>query len=487
MDVFERKVLDSIERYHMLDGVKHCVCGVSGGADSVSLLTVLARYRKKLGIQLHVVHINHMIRGAAADGDQRYVENLCRDYGVDCAAYNIDVQAMAAERGLTVEEAGRIARYDMFGRVRAEYAPEGCVTAVAHNCNDVAETVIFNIARGTGIGGVKGITPVRGSIIRPLLECGRPEIEAYLDRQGIAYCTDATNNEDDYTRNRIRHMILPVMEEINSQAVEHICAMARNAGEYERLANDMADNFLRRQGIDVLIADCGWSGQTAVKDSFAVSLPELSAQDRLVQELVIRHLIGLVCGGLKDIGRSHVAEVRKLYKADTGAGIDLPGRGRVYVQYGQLVFAADSDEKKYHQQDDETTDVCVDIDCEASGKYENRLGTLTVSIYDRPDNLNLAKKEYTKFLDYDKIGKCLQLRTFVQGDHIVVNSSGSNKKLNRLFTDCKIPADVRQSIPLVASGSEIVWAIGVRIGENYKVTDNTQKIIEMRFDRRKQS
>lgn len=259
MDVFEKNVLEYIRKYHMFDGVRHCVCGVSGGADSVSLLTVLARHRAELGIDIHVVHINHMIRGEAADGDQSYVESLCGEYGVTCDSYRIDVRKLAEQDGQTVEEAGRHARYDAFDRMCAKYADEGCVIAVAHNRNDVAETVLFNMARGTGMGGIKGIAPVRDHIVRPLLGTDRSHIEGYLDRQGIRYCTDATNNEDDYTRNKIRHKILPLMNEINGQATEHICQMAMMAADYERLTAGLVDDFLKGQGIDVRSESCGWA------------------------------------------------------------------------------------------------------------------------------------------------------------------------------------------------------------------------------------
>ena len=129
----------------------------------------------------------------------------------------------------------------------------------------------------------------------------------------------------------------------------------------------------------------------------------------------------------------------------------------------------------------------MDIDITCDGEYELCEGRLTVRIYDRPEALDLAKKECTKFIDYGKIKQCLQLRTFENGDYIVVNSAGSRKKLNRLYTDCKIPVDKRRNIPLVTSGQEVVWAVGLRIGENYKVTEDTQKIIELNFNRRKQS
>ncbi len=483
MDTFEKKVIDYIRKYNMFDGVNHCVCGVSGGADSVSLLTILARYRKMLGITLHVVHINHMIRGKEADSDQTYVEDLCSGYGIECISRNVDVVGMAADMGLTVEEAGRRARYDAFEQIRGLYESEGSVIAVAHNQNDVAETVIFNMARGTGLGGMKGITPVRNNVVRPILGCAREEIEDYLSRNNIPYCTDSTNNEDDYTRNKIRHKVLPVLMDVNEQAVSHICAMAQLADRYEQLTDNMVYAFLKGQGIDVRRSECVWTGGDDAAVSYSIDISEWLAQDGLIQELAVRQLIGMTSGGLKDVGRAHVMEVMKLCSADTGAGIDLPGGGRVRAEYGKLVFqsaAAISEENEKKYQEAETADI-VELDMSVGREYDTLEGTLVIRIYDRPAELDLSKKEYTKYLDYDKINKCLQLRTFRRGDYMIVNSDGARKKLNRLFTDMKIPAGLRPDIPLIADGPEILWAIGFRLGENYKVTERTMRIAEIQY------
>lgn len=485
-DMFEDKVIGQIRRYGMFEGAAHCVCGVSGGADSVSLLTVLARHRRELRLDIHVVHINHMIRGKDADDDQRYVESLCDSYGVECNSYRIDVCSIADSEGITVEEAGRNVRYDAFEKVRQRYASEGCVIAVAHNWNDVAETVMFNMARGTGMAGVKGIPARRGNIVRPLLGCDRSEIEAYLNRMGLKYCTDITNNEDEYTRNKIRHRILPVLCEVNPQAVEHICAMAQMAAEYEELASHMVRSFLMSQGIDADPGACVWHGKSEKRMRYVVDIDALRCQERLIQELTIRQLIGMAGGGLKDVGRSHVREVMKLYSSGTGAGIDLPGNGRARVEYGKLVF--DSYGGTENDKDSQLADggQSQHIDMINGGVYETVSGTVEVKIYERPDALDLSKKECTKYVDYDRISKCLQLRTYRKGDYIVVNSDGSRKKINRLFTDSKIPVDKRGQIPLIISGDEVVWAVGIRIGENYKITDSTRKILELDF-RRKES
>lgn len=478
MDTFEKDVLDYIKRHGMLDGARHCVCGVSGGADSVSMLTVLARHRDSLGVDIHVVHINHMIRGAEADGDQSFVEELCRSLGVDCVSKRIDVLALAKEKQLTVEEAGRIARYDAFAELCSLYEPEGCVTAVAHNRNDVAETVLFNMARGTGMAGIKGIAPSGRGIIRPLMGSDRRQIEEYLVRNGMSWRTDATNNEDDYARNKIRHKVLPVLAEINGQAVEHICALADMASEYDSLAGGLADDFLAVQGIKRTDDACTWEGGRGAGTRCRVDMASLKELSPLVRELVIRKLTGMACGGLKDIGRSHVAEVEKLLSAKSGAGIDLPHGARAYVEYEGLVFAPETEPPAASGR----RSAC-DIDMTSGGVYEIPQGRLTVRFFDRCGALDLSKKECTKLIDYDKIKQCLQLRTYEPGDYMVIAASGARKKLNRLFTDSKIPPSDRQGVCLVASGQEIVWAVGMRIGENYKVTDGTVRVAELTFEK----
>lgn len=484
MDTFERKVLDYIEKNKMFEGVSCCVCGVSGGADSVSLLTVLAKHRMELGIDIQVVHINHMIRGEAADSDERYVEELCRKYGVGCDARSVDVQAFAADKGLTVEEAGRRVRYEAFEERRRSWGSGKCVIAVAHNRNDVAETVMFNMARGTGMGGVKGIVPVRDGIVRPLLACDRREIEEYLDRQGIAYCTDATNSDDDYTRNKIRHKVLPAMCDVNGQAIAHICSMAELAADYEELAMSLVRKFLSGQGIDTEKLSCGWDAEqnnSGAEVGYSVDIESLMGENRLVRELAIRQLIGMVCGGLKDVGRSHVNEVVKLLKAESGAGANLPYGAAVRRQYGRLIFESVGYIRRCADENISQENLAADIDMHGDGVYYVPHGRVMVSFYDRPDDLDISKKEYTKCIDYDKIKQCLQLRTYRDGDYMIVNSSGARKKLNRLFTDSKVPQPERRDVLLVSSGSEIVWAVGIRIGENYKVTEDTKRIAELCF------
>ena len=206
------------------------IAGVSGGADSVCLLFVLCELQRSMGFRVKVCHVNHGLRGEEADADERYVVELCRRMGVECRIFREDVELIARNRKQSQEEAGRAVRRAAFERMCREDG--GTKIATAHHRDDNVETVLMNISRGTGIQGLCGIWPVRGKWIRPLLYLDRCQIEAFLTDQKLAWRTDLTNNEDSYTRNRIRHNIIPAMtEQINAGTVKHIDELSVQARE----------------------------------------------------------------------------------------------------------------------------------------------------------------------------------------------------------------------------------------------------------------
>lgn len=462
-DKFERTVYEYVIEQELLVPGDACIVGVSGGADSICLLTVLAKLKEQLGFSLYVAHVNHMIRGEEADADERYVEAYCESLQLPCEVFHIDVVRMAEESGLTIEEAGRNARYEAFDKTAEIYHLKQYKVAVAHNKNDVAETVLFHMARGTGIAGLKGIPVKRGRIIRPLLAMERTEIEAYLKNEKIAYCTDSTNLEDAYTRNKVRHTVLGELQKINDKAVAHIGRLANTAAEYDRYVNRQLQAFLKDNASQHVFTD----GSHGIEIDAAV----LQKQDRLIENLAILELIGIVCGGRKDIGEAHVEEVKKLYKAISGSKIMLPGGAVVYNQYGILRFL-------FAGEDNSEANNNENLQISNPGVYPvPGGGSMKIKIFDRPVYLDLTKKEYTKFADYDRIQNSLTIRKYMENDYMVIAADGSSKKLNRLFSSCKIPVTDRPHIPLVASEHEIIWAVGVRFSEKYKVRQDTKKVI----------
>ena len=199
-----------MDEHHMLTPGDRVVAGVSGGADSVCLLFVLLKIREEIPFSLHGVHVNHGIRKEAGE-DAAYVEQLCSQFGLPFILVKENVRERAAAEKRSEEEMGRLVRYQAFESVMKSVGANKI--AVAHNSNDQAETMLFHLFRGSGLSGLCGIRPVRDHIIRPILCLERKEIEQYLEERKIAYCKDATNEEDDYTRNRIRHHILPYAEQ----------------------------------------------------------------------------------------------------------------------------------------------------------------------------------------------------------------------------------------------------------------------------------
>lgn len=208
------KIIDLVNKYNMFSSNDIVVCGLSGGADSVCLLLCIRALSRNFGINVEALHVNHCLRGAESDRDEDFCRQLCQKLDVPFTAVSCDVKKYASEHKLSDEEAARILRYDIFKSHTA-----GKKLATAHNADDNLETVILNLARGTALKGLAGIPPVRDNIVRPLLSVSRSEIEAFLSAMNQGYVTDSTNLSDDYTRNKIRHRIIPLLKEINSSVV----------------------------------------------------------------------------------------------------------------------------------------------------------------------------------------------------------------------------------------------------------------------------
>jgi len=241
----EQKALLALRQYSLFTQGDRIAVGVSGGADSVALLRFLAVLREEYRWELIVCHIHHGLRGAEADRDEQFVRELAGQLGLPYAVRHIDAAALALENHLSVEEAGRDARYAFF----AETAGEGGRIATAHTLDDTIETVLMNLIRGTGLHGLCGIPRTRGNIVRPLLDVTRAEVEEYLALLGQPYCTDSTNLSDDYTRNRVRHDILPRLRELNPNFTGSMARMlpqlAAQWGLTEQLAGENKALFLR--------------------------------------------------------------------------------------------------------------------------------------------------------------------------------------------------------------------------------------------------
>ena len=435
-------VLEKVERYiadnHMLHHGAHVVVGVSGGADSMCLLFVLMLLKEKLDLKLTVVHINHGIRGEDGDKDQQFVEDFCKKHGLMWKSFRCDIPKLAKEEHLSEEEAGRKFRYDCF----ASTAGDDGLIAVAHHKNDVAETMLLNLFRGTGLRGLCGIPAVRDRVIRPILCLDREEIEDFLADNHLDFCTDKTNLENVYARNKIRNVLLPfATEQINEGAQEHLLQLAA-------LTKDVVD-YIQKQQEQVWTKVCREDGSLDVK--------VLGQQDKVIVGEIIRRKIGEMAGGLKDIGQVHVDLAVGLLDNQVGKQVTLPYNIKVVRGYDCLKFV-----------------------CDEAPIEENEAPELEFRTFNWEELERIEQKLYTKWIDYDKIKGSLVLRHRRSGDYMVVDSKGSKKKLRRIMIDDKIPQERRDEVWCVADEDHIVWMIGGRISETYKITSQTKKVLEIK-------
>lgn len=445
------KVIETIKKFNMLNNGENIVVGLSGGADSCALTHILTRLSGKMDLHITAVHINHGIRGEEAERDERSAEEFCRRLNIEFIAYHCDIPSEAAKRGIGEEEAGRLVRYEKFYETAEK--KNGAKTAVAHNMNDKAETLIMNLCRGAGMKGLAGIKPVGGSIIRPLIFCTRDEIEKYCDDNNIEYCTDSTNLQNEYTRNKIRNILLPwLSENINPAAGMNMA----NASELLREEEEYLESKAQEQ-YKKLLKDSG--------DGFvSLNADGLASEHGVIRRRVLRIALRSLRPDMRDFGRKHIENAEDILMGDTGRRISLPGGITVSKGYGLINILYDREKQGAF---------CYDI--EPGKKYfikeTERYVLLSLN---EEKNIKNAVNICTKKIDYDKIKDKIQLRTRQTGDFISIKNG--RKKIKDIFIDDKIPSDKRDSYPLLVCGKSVI-IVGNRLGTDYYVGQDTKNIL----------
>ena len=517
----ERKVIAYMKQHHIIKQREKIILGLSGGADSVCLFHILNICREKYKIEIFAVHVNHKIRGTQAKEDQNFVEKLCAYYQVPFIVVEEDVPAIAKKEKKSLEEAGRIVRYQAFRKLQQEL--EADYIAVAHHKNDQAETVLHNLCRGSGIVGIAGMRVEQGGIIRPLLCVEREEIEEYLKTKGQPYQIDNTNLDNIYKRNKWRNEIIPLMRTgINAQTISHIADTASIMGE-------VAD-FVKESG------KCAWKRMIETKDkTLILNLPAWREEHIVVQKWILQNMMYYLSGVQKDIGQVHVLDLMQLTEKQVGKSLDLPynlraervyqgillekleDRGREMVSHKGLrelsVSIDDLEEKRmdweislsYMKQPidkiiefstyqieklqiegieniyekeltkkntTKTADNFRIVSLKKRGKEECDLNFKTLS-------KKTPKNYCTKWFDYDKIKGTVLFRRMEQEDFLQIDDVGHHKKIKKLFKDEKVDAKERKKIWLLAEGNHVIWIPGIRISEAYKIDANTKAVLEV--------
>ena len=468
------KVTTYVKKYNMLCDQDTVIAGISGGADSVCLLFVLSEIQKQIPFQLAVVHVNHLIRDNAAQ-DADYVKKLCDYMKIPFYLVEKDVSSIAQTNKISEEEAGRTVRYEAFDELlwkidQNAIAKHQAKIAVAHNLNDRAETMLFHLCRGSGINGLASIRPVKKrigkpDIIRPLLSISRKEIEDYLTKLGVEWCIDSTNEEDTYTRNRIRHHVLPCMEkEIFSGAISNMGRAAdilAETDDYVQIETEKAYNSCVASNRDVL------------------SVTGLLKLHPFLQKQVILYLLKKITPALKDIAYTHVESILSLFYKDANRQIHLPYGILVRRNYEEVCFLKEGEETSFRSDS---------FQLKLPNPYEApqciflpNQETMEFKVFANESSVNIMQNKYTKWFDYDKIEKSLTIRTRQTKDFLTINEENSKKTIQDYMVDEKIPRDQRDQIWLLAEENHILWVVGHRISNYYKVKNGTKYILQVQF------
>lgn len=326
-DMFEKKVLETINKYKMIENGDSVIVAVSGGPDSISLLYTLIRLREKLNIKLTVAHVNHMLRDVA-DSETRYVEHFCECNYVDCFVKRVDVKKLAEEQKIGTEEAGRNVRYDFFEEVFEKIHANKI--AIAHNKNDNAETVLMNIMRGTGLSGIKGIEPVRNNkIIRPLIEMDRDSIDKYCSDKSLFPKFDETNLDNSYTRNKVRNLLIPyIKNEFNPNFIDGINRLAELATQED----SYIESVVEKEFNDILISENS--------QELNLDLQKFNELHDFIKSKVIFKCINELFGTTKGIEKVHIEDVIKLCRNNIGNKYLMPNKNvKVFINRGVITVS----------------------------------------------------------------------------------------------------------------------------------------------------
>ncbi len=458
-----QKVLETIRENNMIKKGERILAAVSGGADSVCMLHALSRLKNSLGFDIYCAHLNHGIRGEAADNDEKFVIELCGKLGVPIFTKTVDVIGLAKEKKLTTEEAGRLARYTFFEELSKRYGI--AKTATAHNKNDNAETVLMRILRGTGIDGLKGVAYVReDGVIRPILDLSRAEVEDYCAENGLEYCTDASNFENDYTRNKIRNELIPYLEkEFNARTVDSLVRLAENA----RDDGAFLDNYAKRLYVRL--------NNPLPGKAVTLHIESLGMVEKSIASRIIRLAADDAQSGVK-LEKVHIDDIFDLMTKQTGAALDLPQGLKVMVQYGWLLFEGEP-EKITVNGDGET--FFEEIRPGKTVFVESLGKSICLKIEDAK---TYKCKVNEKAISFDLLdGQMLFIRSRRDGDRMVCFSDGRTKKIKNILIDEKIPRKDRDRIPLLCTGNEVLAIVGGRISEKYRVTNEAERILVIEY------
>ena len=438
------KVFDTIQKFNMLSKGDVVVVGVSGGADSMALLHYFYEIKDKLEFKIVAAHVNHMLRGQESDRDEIFVKNWCDDNDIPIKILKIDIKKIASEKGLGLEECGRNIRYEFFRKIEKEYCQQDSkrfLIATAHTLSDSMETVLMNIARGSRLKGLCGIAPVRDNIIRPLIFVDRASIENYCKQNCVPYIIDSSNLKRDYTRNKIRLDMIPLMRAFNPSIELAFMRMINSLMDDEEYLNKIANDALEN-----------------VKIKLGYDVKRISELDKPIRSRVIMKATFNECGVYLE--STHLELIFKAL---------ILGNGKVTIQKGFYVkikngvLSFETNQKKIEDWEFNFSE----------GEFLITQGKkIKIKIVNYKEFVNMYKKSKNLFynaLNYDTIENATLIRNRREKDFFHPLNKPFTKKLKKLFNELKIPVDKRNDLAVLVNGNEVLWIEDIGVSEIAKL------------------
>lgn len=522
LHAMEQKVIENINKFSLIDKRDLIVVGFSGGCDSTSLLSILVNISKIIDFKLIAIHVNHMLRDDEAFRDEKFCIDFCSKANINMSSVTVNVPELSMVLGKSAEEIGRVERYRIFNEIGLKHSvssnngsdnssDNSCSykIAVAHNRDDLTETVVLNLIRGTSVDGLKGIDFKRDNIIRPLLDIPREDLEKYCTDKGLQYVEDSTNKETLYKRNKIRHDVLPVLAAATEgNLTEKIYNMSRliiddidfltinSQNEYEKCLinnNEIIDNNKIKNFNKI-------NNETK---RISLNVKYFNTLHIALKRRIIRILIKNIYGNLQVIESTHINDVVDLAKKNkTGKYLCLPSMIRVKTEYDILTAWIDDNNQITETEKDKHYSVKINIPGETeltlneSNPEEETKLIIKAKLMLNKDkefdsnsvcaNSDIPLKQnrlsHVQKFDFDITGEDLFLRKRQEGDILSPYKFAGTKKLKKYFIDEKMPLNMRNQIPLVARDNEIIWVFGKTINQKYVCTSDTKNVIELEIE-----
>ncbi|MFO7895672.1 MAG: tRNA lysidine(34) synthetase TilS [Candidatus Cloacimonadales bacterium] len=456
---FIEKLENFIQEKKLLAPRDKVLVGFSGGADSTALLLALSHLRTQYKLSLLAVHINYHLRSAESDADEQFVKDFCFRRNISLVVKNVELSAQA-----NLENQARDIRFDYFRQLAASYSLNKI--AVGHNQQDQAETMIFRIFRGSGYTGLKGILPRDGNLIHPLLPFSRAEITQWLQQEEIAWCEDSSNQENSFTRNKIRNELLPWLSaNLNPNFIEKLGISANIFAETDEILAELSKRRYKK-----LVTQSN-------ENSLELALPKLKKIKATLRFYIYRQAYADLAGSSKDFYYSNFEEIENILDAEGAKLVMLPEEILVLKEYETLTFCF--------------REVLDEVDVNNSKKISSlrhrflfedyRISMKHLKIL--PDKRYLYEDKNTIYLDLDKTSFPLIIRHRQPGDRFVPLGMKHSKKLKDFFIDEKVSRFERDKVLLFCDSDKILWVAGMRIHNDVAISQATANILRIKLEK----